>query len=90
MKQADYLFVLDTQGAEKVVLDLSRETATPSSLQISVRTPAAELNHGIGALYDALLTGLGDDVGPTAELTPNQARELAAALNRFADGQPLS
>ncbi len=90
MKQADHSFVLDTQGAEKVVLDLNPETATPAHVRVGVRTPAARLNHGIGALYDALLTGLGDVVGPIAELTPDQARKLAAALNQFADSQPPS
>jgi len=90
MKQAQYSFVLDTQGAEKVVLDLSPETATPANVQISVRTPAANVNRGIGAIYDALLTGLGDIVGPIAELTPDQARELVAALNRLADGDAPS
>ena len=79
MKQTEYSFVLDTQGAEKVVLNLGPAAATPANAQISVRIPAEKVNRGIGALYDALLTGLGDVVGPIAELTPDQARERGGA-----------
>jgi hypothetical protein len=90
MEQAERSLVLDTDGTEKVVLRVIPATAaTPGRVQIRVKTPPPKLEGGLLATYKALLEGLGEFVGPVAELTPGQARELAAGLIQFADSPLL-